>query len=230
MVMLQEPKLADPVPCPYIGGKFFTQEYFFAHNLDDIEFDYYLSRGWRRFGLFFFRPFCENCRACRPLRIDGGALTLTRSQRRIAKKNVHTKVLLRPLAYRDELFEIYRLHSFRFGEEEKDNKLFKETYFSPAVPAFQSEYYINDELAGVGFLDMGSSGLSSVYFSFDPRFSEYSLGIFSIIKEAQLVQENGLHWYYLGYYIPECSRMVYKGKFSPRQIFDWKRESWENFP
>jgi arginyl-tRNA--protein-N-Asp/Glu arginylyltransferase len=226
MVILQEPRISSTVDCPYIKGRRFTQEYFFAHNLNDNEFDYYLSRGWRRFGLYFFRPVCENCRACRPLRVSAGNLTLTKSQRRVVKKNSQTRVYLRPLTYRQELYEIYRLHSQKFGDEERDSQSFRDTYFKSAVPAFQSEYYIEDQLAAVGFLDMGASGLSSVYFSYDPRFSEYSLGTFSIIREAQLACENLLDWYYLGYYVKECPRMIYKGRFMLREIYDWEKENW----
>lgn len=226
MVILQEAKFAPPVACPYREGQTFTQEYFFAHGLDESEFDGYLSRGWRRFGLYFFRPRCEGCAACLPVRVSARELAATKSQRRVIRKNSQTRIKLRTLEYRDELFEIYRRHSRRFDEEERDARSFRETYFCPAVPAFQSEYYIGDQLAAVGFLDRGASGFSSVYFCYDPAFSGYSLGTYSVLAESFLAAESGLDWYYLGYYVADCSRMAYKGRFAPRELMDWEGEIW----
>ena len=80
----------------------------------------------------------------------------------------------------------------------------------------------------MGFIDVGSSGLSSVYYSYDPRFARFSLGTYSIIRECRLAADSGLEWYYLGYYIAECERMVYKGKFLPRQFYNWEKERWED--
>ena len=228
MRLLQDVCIASPVPCPYLEGKTFVQEYFFADSMDEREFDYFLSRGWRRFGNFFFRPRCPGCRACRPVRISAGGLIPGSAQRKAVNRNRDTRVELKPLAYSDEIFEIYRLHSLKFGEEERDRAAFRETYFQKAVPAFQTEYYREDTLAAVGFVDVGASGLSSVYYSYDPRFSRYSLGTFSVIHECRLAADAGLEWYYLGYYVAECPRMVYKGKFIPRQFYSWERERWED--
>ncbi|MDC7222305.1 MAG: arginyltransferase [Spirochaetales bacterium] len=228
MILLQEPRLAQPVACPYLEGRTFVQEYFFAAQLDEAEFDYYLTRGWRRFGNYFFRPQCPGCRACLPVRIEAEKLELTSSQKRIVRKNRDTRVELKPLEYSEEIFEIYRNHSQKFGQEDRDREAFRDTYFRRAVPAFQTEYYREGERAAVGFVDVGSSGLSSVYYAYDRRFSSLSLGTYSVIRECALTGEAGLEWYYLGYYIAECPRMVYKGRFFPRQLYNWEKERWED--
>ncbi|MDC7221149.1 MAG: arginyltransferase [Spirochaetales bacterium] len=228
MIMLQDIRTSPPVACPYLEGRTFVQEYFFAHQLDENEFDYYLTRGWRRFGTYFFRPSCPGCRACVPIRINGAELTLSSSQKKVVKKNGETEVRLRPLEYSEKLFDIYQSHSRRFDEEERDSNDFRETYFQRAVPAFQTEYYRGGEMVAFGFVDVGHSGLSSVYYSYDTNYSDLSLGTYSVIRETQLTVEAGLEWYYLGYYIAECSRMAYKGRFFPRQLYNWEKERWED--
>jgi leucyl-tRNA---protein transferase len=228
VIMLQEPRLAPSVSCPYLEGQTFVQEYFFATQLNEVEFDYYLTRGWRRFGIYFFRPRCSGCQACVPIRIDVEKLQLTSSQKRAVKKNRNTRVELKPLAFSEELFQIYSRHSLKFGEEERDRDSFRDSYFQNAVPAFQTEYILEGKTGAVGFLDVGSSGLSSVYYAYDPPFSSYSLGTFSVIKECELTRNAGLKWYYLGYYIADCPRMVYKGRFLPRQLYNWEKECWED--
>ncbi len=228
MILLQDIRTARPVPCPYLEGRTFVQEYFYAAALDEREFDTYLASGWRRFGHFFFRPVCPGCRACRPVRVSTERLTPSSGQKRVLRRNWGTGVVTAPLQFRERLFDIYSLHSRKFGQEDRDRAEFEETYFQKAVPAFQTEYYVGEELAAVGFLDVASSGFSSVYFSYDPRFSSLSLGTFSVIREAELAREAGFPWYYLGYYIAECDRMAYKGKFFPRQFYDWEKEVWED--
>ena len=136
MRLLQDIRLAEPVSCPYLEGRFFVQEYFFADQMDEAEFDYFLTRGWRRFGKFFFRPRCPGCRACLPVRLRAGELVPGSGQRRTERKNRDTRVEFKPLAYSDEIFEIYRLHSKKFGSEERDKDAFRETYFDKAVPRF----------------------------------------------------------------------------------------------
>lgn len=226
MIILKEPDFSEPVDCPYIEGGKFTQEYFYAYDLNEKEFDQFLSTGWRRFGLFFFRPSCVHCQSCIPLRVSTTRFSPTKSQRRVLKKNSETSIRLSPPEYRDEIFEIYKKHSkVKFGQ---DSTLahFKDSFFRQAVPSVQSEYYIDGKLVALGFLDISSKALSSVYFIYDPDFSEYSLGNFSIMKEIEISRELGIEYYNLGYWIEENKKMSYKGKFSPYQTYHWDKKVW----
>ena len=40
-------------------------------------------------------------------------------------------------------------------------------------------YYVNGKLIGVGVIDIVPSGLSSVYFFYDPEYKNYRLGVIS---------------------------------------------------
>lgn len=232
MIELQEPRLSEDSPCPYLEGKTFRQEYFFAHDLTAEEFQKYLESGWRRFGLFFFRPRCPACRECKPIRIKAREFQPGKSQRRIRRKNKGTEVLLRPPSFREEIFQLYLAHRKKFPDrkEDEDRETFIRSYFQPAVPTFLSVYTHQGHLAGTGFLDQGVDGLSSVYFCYHPDVAHLGLGTFSIMKEIELVHQLGMDYYYLGYYIADCNRMNYKGKFHPAQIMDWDSGNWEDWP
>lgn len=228
MEILKEPELSEAVDCPYIKGEKFLQEYFYAYQVNEREYDEFLSAGWRRFGLFFFRPACVQCRSCVPIRILCSRFIPSKSQRRILKKNSETEVRLSPPLFRNEIFDIYKKHSkIKFGQD-SDLSRFKESFFTAAVPSAQSEYFIDGKLIGVGFLDISSHAFSSVYFIYDPDYSKYSPGTFSIMKEIEIAGELGVEYYNLGYWIKENPSMAYKGKFKPYQTYDWKEKIWLN--
>lgn len=74
-------------------------------------------------------------------------------------------------------------------------------------------YYLNDKLIAISILDFLPSGISSIYFIWDPDYAHLSLGTILGINEVQMCQALGFDWYYLGYYIEDCDKMNYKAKF-----------------
>lgn len=74
-------------------------------------------------------------------------------------------------------------------------------------------YYLDDKLIAVSVLDFLPTGLSSIYFIWDPDYAHLSLGSLSGLREIQMCHVLGLGYYYLGYYIEDCPKMNYKGKF-----------------
>ena len=73
------------------------------------------------------------------------------------------------------------------------------------------------QLLGVGICDLTPTALSTVYFFFDPAQSRRSLGIHSSLVEIEVARSLGLHFYYVGYWVPGCGRMEYKSGFRPAE-------------
>jgi len=221
------PRDAPPVACPYLPDKSFVQRYFFGLDANPEETSALLAAGWRRFGNFFFRPNCQGCQACVPVRLDAGCLEPTASQRRVWRRNADVEFAVVPLEYRDEYYELYKEHSQSRFDKETDEDDFRQSFFESAVPAFLTEYRIGGRLAGLGFCDEGADALSSVYFVFAQEFADRSLGIYSVLRECALAVERGKKWYYLGYWVQGNATMAYKGRFGRREIMDWNTGDWE---
>lgn len=189
--------------------------------------EHYLDRGWRKFGFYYFKPSCPHCQKCIPVRVPAKEYRPSRSQKRVLSKNRHLRVTFGPLSFNDRIFELYCDHSEnRFGKDNNDPADFFSSFYSPSCPSLQSEYYDGDTLVGVGFLDVSRNGLSSVYFIYDTSYSHLNLGTFSIIREIQETKNRGLAYYYLGYTITECRRMIYKQAFMPQEHYDWESGEW----
>lgn len=74
-------------------------------------------------------------------------------------------------------------------------------------------YYFKGKLIAISVLDFLPSGISSVYFIWDPDYPKWALGKVSALRELALVNLLGLDYYYMGYYIDDCPKMNYKEKY-----------------
>jgi arginine-tRNA-protein transferase len=130
------------------------------------------------------------------------------------------------LEFRDEIFEVYEDHSYNRFNKASEHEDFYETFYTQSCPAMQSEYYVNNKLAAVGFIDVSSNALSSVYFVYRNEFSKLRLGTFSVINETQFALKLGLSYYYLGYYIESNQSMSYKNSFHVNEKMSWETDLW----
>jgi len=227
MILLQELELSQDIECPYIEGRLSRFQYFFAHDLSVDELEALLSSGWRKFGYYFFRPMCEDCNACIPIRIKVREFAPSKDQQRNLKRNADIEIRIVPLKYRDEIYDIYCEHTrFRFDKEPDSQEYFLQTFYSQSCPSRQTEFYLDGECVAVGFIDLSEKGLSSVYFIYRKSVEKRGMGIFGMLKEIEYAKNIGLDFYYSGYYIEENRRMNYKGRFYPSETMNWKNGGW----
>jgi arginine-tRNA-protein transferase len=231
MKLYTPPGLSPEEACPYIPGEMSRHHFFIATDLSEKEFEFFLTQGFRKFGVYFFRPQCQNCQQCVPIRVNTHEFELSKSQKRVMKKNDDLSIRFTSLQYREEIYQLYLKHSkIRFdrdvSERPEGREEFIQTHFTPSVPSMLSEFYLGAELIAVGFLDLSSNGLSSVYFIYDPDYAKRSLGIYGVLKEIEWAKNNGKDFYYLGYTIAQNRFMNYKAQFHPHQVYDWNKKRW----
>jgi leucyl-tRNA---protein transferase len=226
MMKMRAQEISQEFDCPYIMTNKARNEHFFAMDLTEEELSIYLQTGWRKFGWYYFRPACNGCTACVPLRVLCQEFSPSRSQRKVMQKNLQTEFRICELEYRDEIFDLYQKHSEVRFEQPVDKKEFIETHYFPSCPSLQTEYYADGKLIAVGFLDQSSEGLSSVYFIYDTDYQHLSLGVYGALREIDLARRLHLSYYYLGYWIKENKSMEYKNRYYPHETYDWQKEDW----
>jgi len=192
MILYSQPEFSQPAPCPYLPDRTLVYSFFFADSLSGAELSWFLSRGWRKFGHYFFRPACPGCRACTPLRVPVRRFKPSRGQKRVLRRCSRISVSFGPVRYEKELFDLYHTHSrVRFGQESTFDEFIANLH-SASCPNLLARYEHEGRLLGAGYLDHGSDGLSSVYFVFDPAVSNLSPGIFSVLREIEETKNGGL--------------------------------------
>ena len=228
MNVFRESTISEPVSCPYLPEREFIEEYFFDISISRQEFSQLLAQGWRKFGCYFFRPACDSCRECIPVRIMPENFAPSKSQRRVIAKNRNTEITVTESCYTEERFQLFKKFSeMRFNHRTRKDEYLLNFCISP-VSSFVMEYRAGNALVGTGYIDYASDALNSVYFAFDPDYHYLSPGIYSLITEIRYAGRLGLKYYYPGYYVKGNSSMEYKLRFTPSQVYDWEGNVWKN--
>lgn len=88
--------------------------------------------------------------------------------------------------------------------------------------SYHQHYRIDGKLVAVGVIDILPKCLSSVYLYYDPDHQFLNLGVYSALRELEMVRrlntgdpEDVFKHYYMGYYIHTCQKMRYKGGYTP---------------
>lgn len=175
--------------------------------------------GFRRSGNHIYRPHCETCQACVPVRVPVNQFNANRSQRRCLKKAQRFHYQFEPATYSQEHYQLYEAYiSERHGDGDMyppSEQQYKDFLLSPWAHTQFMSFYDGTELIACAVVDLLDNGFSAVYTYYDPKYSNYSLGkfaILSLIEEAQLRQ---LKYVYLGYLVKDCQKMKYKSEYRP---------------
>jgi arginyl-tRNA--protein-N-Asp/Glu arginylyltransferase len=228
--------VAAPHRCSYLPAQLARLEYERVEDLTAAEYMERLLQGWRRFGRDLFRPRCRACSSCRPLRVDVARFRPDRSQRRARTANQGTTRLQvgSPAVThtRLDLFDRYHAHQTRAkswpSHQGEDAESYRATFLDNPFPTQEWRYGRDDELVGVGYVDVLPGGLSAIYFYYDPDARHLSLGTWNVLSLIAHAAERGIPYVYLGYYVAGCPSMTYKARFVPNQILD-EDGRWRDF-
>ena len=212
----------------------FINEEFYTPQVSPQQLDALLASGWRHFGEQFFRYninfYNGELRRVLPLRIRLADFKISKSQRRVLKKNQDLQIVFRPIEITREKEDLFERHKQRFDHAVPDS-LYDFLSFEPAnVPceAFEVAVYENRKLRAASFFDVGATAISAVYAMFDPLEISRSLGIFTMLLTIDYAAENGKNFYYPGYAYEGNSFYDYKKRFSALEEYDWHGK-WKNF-
>jgi arginyl-tRNA--protein-N-Asp/Glu arginylyltransferase len=212
----------DSHDCPYLPGREATEEFFLAEHFPSELYHDFMDHGFRRSGRIIYRPICQSCRECRPIRVPTRTFMPNKSQRRVLRKNEDVEIRVRAPKFSKEKFKIYSDYLLMKHDTLPDESPvnLRDSLYSSPVTTVEFEYRVRGRLVGVGIGDFCSRSLSSVYMFYRPDCSARSLGTFSAIQEILFCQEHSIPYHYLGFCVRECPSMNYKERFRPHEILD----------
>lgn len=218
--------------CPYLPGKIARMPlYRQLRRLTLDETDARFATAERRVGNCLYQTACPTCQACEGLRIPIADFAPNKSQRRVARRwEGHGRVEMGPVAFDHAKLAMFNRHKQQRGLASDDAEMTALGYINwlvqSCVLTAEMRYYYDDELVGVGVVDLGKRAASSVYFYFEPSRADLSPGVFSVLREIELCRSTGRDYLYLGLYVEDCRHLAYKDQYQPNERLrdgDWRR-------
>lgn len=220
----------SPYGCSYLPGRAARSQVSTpTHLIDTATYGELVKIGFRRSGVFTYRPWCDNCRECLPVRVPVDSFQPSRSQRRALARHGNLVAHERPLLFREEHYALYQRYQFARhwgGGMDNDNReQYAHFLLQTHVDSRLVEFREGDTLRMVSIIDVLAGGLSSVYTFYEPDTPGASFGTYAVLWQVAQCQHLGLPHLYLGYWIRHSRKMAYKAQFRPIEAL--RQGSWE---
>ncbi|MEL6805721.1 MAG: GNAT family N-acetyltransferase, partial [Bacteroidota bacterium] len=209
-------------------------------QLPPEQLDHYLALGYRVAGQAIYtseyiKLGLDSLVSVLPTRLPLSDLSLSRNLRKCKRKNQARFTASVGPARLDMHEEQVLNRRYLYEKPEKAVQdlgfhVFGRRVIAPLLRTWQTRVYDGKRLVATSYFDLGMEGAYSKQGIYDPAYSKYSLGLYTLILEMEFCRWAGKRWFYPGYIGVETDLFDYKLKLSDTMsYFDFRSQQWLPF-
>jgi leucyl-tRNA---protein transferase len=196
------------------------------------EFDAMMKIGWRMLGTSFIRHnvtfWNEEMCGTVPLRINLERFELSKSQRKVLRKNSDLNIRFAIPQLTQEKHDLFLKHTVRFSQNKPESLYSFLSDYCHVLPVPGAEFMVSEamNLIACSYAHVGGNCVNSTYCFFDPAHKSRSLGMLTLLIEVIYALKLNKKYYYLGYCYDVPSQFDYKKGFTGLESLNWETLEW----
>jgi leucyl-tRNA---protein transferase len=208
---------------------------FEIEQLSPTDTDYLLENGWFRYSSTVFRTQIQliDKEIYTPIniRMKIQESEFPKKMRKLFKQNTERfGYTIRQAVPSDEKQELYERYRGRLsgGYPDMLERLINLNEDNP-FDTWEVCVYDGSKLVAMSFFDIGYEAVASISGMFDPQYSKYSLGLFTMLLEIDFARRHDLKLYYPGYVLDRPSLYDYKLRIGDLEILHLDTAIWQPY-